>query len=71
MSKKTFRMLRSMMYMEDVTVRDIAYKLKINVCTAYRKFARQSPWTLTEMYTIMDMVKADSALMGDLFPKED
>lgn len=70
MNRSAFKALKLQMAAAGVTHSDIAYRLKCQKQTVYRKLARKAPWRLDEMYAVMDMIGASDADLSTLFPRE-
>lgn len=48
---------------------DVAKLLRIHPCTVSEKLNAKSPWTLTEMYALMDAIFEPYELLFEYFPK--
>jgi transcriptional regulator with XRE-family HTH domain len=67
---RKFRVLRVQMAAEGLTQADIARKLLVSLATISNKMRGIYPWTLTEMYTLMDLLGWPYDRMHELFPKD-
>lgn len=48
---------------------ELAIKLNLSKPSLSRRFNNRIPWTLTEMYQVMDAMDADSKELAKYFPR--
>lgn len=69
MKMNRFRLLRGMLHGRGYNQPEVAELLGLSVSSVSNRYRGKTPWTLDEMYTLMDAVNADYAQMSELFPK--
>lgn len=66
---RPFPIPRGQMIAHDLLQTDIARRLLMSERTVTRKLCGRAPWTLDEMYTLMDLLHWPYDRMHELFPK--
>ena len=69
MSRKPFGKLRGKMTEMDIDQEYLAGYLCICGMSVSRKFTRKRPWTLNEMYAVMDLIREPHEKLHEYFPK--
>ena len=65
----TFRKLKRMLHRNGYNLPEVAELLNISKTSVSRRYRCIEPWSLDEMYVLMDAVNAPYAEMHTIFPK--
>lgn len=65
-----FNKLRGKLHELDIDQSYLAHKLKICPMSVSRKMTGKRPWTLDEMYAVMDLIQEPYEKLHEYFPKD-